>query len=113
LLVGTLDLRRERPLADARDVCLGDADNPVDAVRPDPDTGRGVCGDSARGGHERIRPVVEVEQRALAALEQHVAPFVQGAVDEQRGIRDEGPQARGVRLVALGELVRARAGSTP
>ena len=42
LLVGPLDLRRERPFADARDVRLRDADDRVDPVRADADAGRRV-----------------------------------------------------------------------
>src|SRR5205823_13766678 len=48
LLRGTLDLGRERALADARDVRLGDADDGVDARRADPDPGRRAAGDGWR-----------------------------------------------------------------
>ena len=44
------------------------------------------AGDRVRRRDERIRAVVEIEQRPLRALEQNVAPFVQRAVDEQRRV---------------------------
>src|SRR5207302_3603081 len=40
VLSGPLDLRRERPFADARNVCLRDADHAVDATGADADSGR-------------------------------------------------------------------------
>src|SRR5581483_2986860 len=92
VVVGALDLGRERPFADARHVGLRDADDGVDARRADPDPRRGRTGDGVRGGHERIRPVVEVEERPLRALEEDVLPRVQGAVDEERGVGDVRPQ---------------------
>src|SRR5207253_8619868 len=39
------------------------------------------------------RAVVEVEQRALTALEQDVAAFLERSVDEQRGVGDVGAQS--------------------
>ena len=44
--------------------------------------------DRVRRGDERIRAVVEVEQRRLRALEQHVLAVVERAVDEQRDVAD-------------------------
>src|SRR2546430_8279648 len=38
LLAGSLDLRRERAFADARDVGLRDADDAIDTPRPDADS---------------------------------------------------------------------------
>ena len=43
LLVRALDLRRERALADARDVGLRDADHAVDPARADPDADGGAA----------------------------------------------------------------------
>src|SRR6185369_6677903 len=64
-------LGRERSFADARGVGLRDPDDAVDLPRRE----AGARGDPvrprARGGHERIGPRVEVEQRALRALEDH------------------------------------------
>ena len=68
-----LDLARERPLSDARDVRLRDAEHLVDPLRPDPEAhGRARC-DRARGRDERVRAVVEIEQRPLGTLEEHAA----------------------------------------
>ena len=79
LLVGALDLGRERALADARHVGLRDADDLVDPRRPDADArGRGGR-DRVGRGDERIGAVVEVEQRPLRALEQDALPLAQGA----------------------------------
>ena len=105
LLVGAFDLGRERPRADARDVRLRDADDLVDSRRADPDTGRRSPGDRGRRRDERVRPVVEVEKRRVRALEQHGLAVAERAVDEQRRVRDVGPQPLCVVLVAGGELL--------
>ena len=67
-------LGRERAGADAGRVGLEDADHPVDLRRAD----AGARARAARGrvgrGDERIGAVVDVEQRALAALEQTTLP---------------------------------------
>ena len=67
-----VQLGRIRPGPDPRRVRLHDADDLVDLERPDPAAGAGAAGDRVRRGHVRIAAVVEVEQRALGALEQHV-----------------------------------------
>src|SRR6185312_16822039 len=61
---------RERAVADARGVGLADAEHVIDAVRPEAGAGRRLRGDRVRGGDVRISTVVDVEQRALRALEQ-------------------------------------------
>jgi hypothetical protein len=58
-----------------------------------------------RRGDERIRAVVEVEQRPLRALEQDEAPVAQGAVDEQRRVDDIRPQPLREPLVARRQLL--------
>ena len=73
LLVRPLDLGRERTRADARDVGLRDADHGVDPRRPDPDPRAAPPASVGRGGDERIRAVVDVEQRPVRALEEDVA----------------------------------------
>ena len=65
-------LGRERPGADPGDVGLGDADDPVDVAGPDAGAGARAAGHRVRRGDERIGAVVEVEERGLRALEQHV-----------------------------------------
>ena len=42
--------------------------------------------DRVRGGHERIRAVVDVQQRALGALEEHVGVGVEHVPGEPRGV---------------------------
>ena len=104
-LVVALDLGREGPLPDASDVRLRHADHAVDTRRADPCAGRGGAGGRARRGDERVGAVVEVEERPLGALEEHAATVAEGAVDEERRIRDVRAEARGERLHPVGELL--------
>ena len=83
LLRRPVDLARERPLADAGHVGLGDSEDLVDPLRPEAEADRSPGGDRARGRDEGIRAVVEVEQRPLGALEEDAPPVAQGAIDEQ------------------------------
>src|ERR671923_559951 len=100
LLEWRRDLARERPLADPGHVRLRDAEDAVDARRADADAGGGGRRDRVRGGDERIRAVVEVEQRRLRALEEDVPAVAERAVDEQRDVADERPQPLRVALIA-------------
>ena len=77
--------------------------------RADADAGRGARGDRVRGGDERIGAVVEVEQRRLRALEEHVLAGGERLVDEQRGVADDRAQPLGVALVARRDLVEVEA----
>ena len=79
LLGFAFDLARERALAHARHVRLGDADDLVDPIRTDPEADRRAGGDRAGRGDERVGAVVEVEQRPLGALEQDASTGVQRA----------------------------------
>ena len=56
--------------------------------------------------------MVEVEQGGLRALAEHGLPVAQGPVDEQRGIRDVGPQSLGVALGLLGDRLELERRST-
>ena len=56
-------------------------------------------------GHEGIGAEVDVQQRALGALEQHVLVLVEGRVDEQAGVADEGLEAFAVAEQLVGDLV--------
>ena len=67
-----VELGRERSLADARRVRLGDADDRVDHRRTDARALTRARRDRRRRRHVRIRAVIEVEQAALRAFEQHV-----------------------------------------
>ncbi len=74
-----MEFRGEGPPADARGVGLGDAEHVVDGARPDARAGGRLRRHRVRRGDERIGAVVDVEQRALGALEQDalaVAPRV-------------------------------------
>ena len=53
--------------------------------------------------------MVEVEQRRLRALEQHVLAVAQRLVDEQRSVADDGAQPLGVALEPGRDLVEAEA----
>ena len=110
VVVGSLDLRREGAFADAGDVRLRDAHHAVDLVRTDADACCSVCGDGARRGDERIRAVVDVEERALAALEEHGLSFLQCPVDEQRCIRNVGPDPLRVLLEPPRDLAELECG---
>ncbi len=96
LLGFAFDLTRERALAHACHVRLGDADDLVDPIRTDPEADRRAGGDRAGRGDERVGPVVEVEQRPLGALEQDASTGVQRLVDEERRVRHVGSQSVGV-----------------
>ena len=112
LLVGPDDLRRERPLADARDVRLGDSDHAVDAGRADADPGGGRAGDRVRGRHEGIRAVVEVEQRRLGTLEEHRLAALERVLHEQGRVRDVRAKPLRVALDLLCDLSRS-SGAAP
>ena len=105
LLCLALDLGRERAFADAGHVGLRDTEDLVDAVRPDAEADRRPGGDRARRGDERVRAVVEVEQRSLRPLEQHVVAVAERAIDEQRGVGDVRAQPLRVALVGVRDLL--------
>ena len=72
----------ERPGPDPGDVGLGDADHPVDVAGPDPGARAGAAGHRVGRGHVGIGAVVEVEERGLGALEQHVLPGLERLVHQ-------------------------------
>ena len=82
-------------------------------VGPMPTPVAAAPGDRVRRGDEGIRPVVEVEQRPLGALEEHALAVAERPVDEERRVRDVRPQPRGELLHPVGELLDASSGSTP
>src|SRR5262249_61082201 len=63
-------LGREGAFAHPRGVGFADAEHVADRRRPQSRAGRGLGGNRVGGGHERIRAVVDIEQRALRAFEQ-------------------------------------------
>ena len=62
-------------------------------VGPTPGTGAGAARGRVGGGDEGIRAVVDVEQRALAALEEDDLALVDGVVEDQRGVGDVRPRS--------------------
>ena len=96
---GVVQLRRERPGADARGVGLGDAQHIVQRGGPQPGTRRRLPRRGVRGGDERIGAMVHVQHHPLGALEQH--PFAgpanlgqraPGGVGERQDGRRDGEQ---------------------
>src|SRR5207249_4948062 len=81
-------------LADARRVRLGDADDRVDLRRPDARALTRARRDRRRRRHVRIRAVIEIEQAALRAFEQHV-------LARRDRVRDVTPGIAGVAAQAL------------
>jgi hypothetical protein len=67
-------LGRKRTGADARGVGLDDAEHLVEGAAAPSRCRRRTARGGGRGGHERIGAEIDVEHRALRALEQHVAP---------------------------------------
>ena len=96
-----VELRRERSRAHPCDVGLHDAHHPVDPLGADAGAREGAAGDRVRGGHERVRAVVEVEQHALRALEHHVLAVAQGPVEQRSRVDDLGLDPVGERHVLL------------
>ena len=113
LLVRPLDLARERPLADPRHVRLRDADDLVDPVRPDPEADGRPGRDRAGRRDERVRAVVEVEQRPLRALEEHALARLQGPMHEQRRVGDVRRAAARACRVRVGDTSSRSNGSRP
>ena len=68
---------------------------------PTPAPTHAAPGDRVRRGDERIRAVVDVEQRALRALEQDDAVVVERAVGQRRRVGDELLQAMAEREVLV------------
>ena len=92
-----VELGRERAGAHARGVGLGDPPDLVDRARPDAGAHARRARHGVRRGDERIGAVVDVEHRALGALEDHELAPVERAPGDRRGVRD-------VRLEPVAEL---------
>jgi hypothetical protein len=78
----------ERARTDTGHVGLGDADDPRDVSGADTGAGARAAGNRIRRGHERIRAVIEIEERRLRAFEEHVLSRVEGLVDKPDRVRD-------------------------
>ena len=71
-----------------RDVGLGDADDAVDVAGPDARADTRAAGDGVRRRDERIRAVVEIEERGLRPFQQHVLPSGKCLVNERDAVGD-------------------------
>ena len=101
-----VELGRERASTDARAVGLRDAPHLVDRRRSDACAGARCAGDRVRGGHEGIGAVVDVEQRALRALEDHQLAAVEALPRDRGRVGDVGREPVAVGHVVLGHLVQ-------
>src|ERR1700722_17989398 len=102
----SVNLSWERSLADTRDISLGDADDRADARGADASPSDCTAGRRAGAGDERIRAVVDIEQRALRAFEHHILAVVECVVEKVRGIGDEGGDLLSGASVILIHLAR-------
>src|SRR4029077_12950255 len=82
------DLAGERAFADTRHVRLRHAENLLDALRSDAEADSRTGRDRARGRDERIRPVIEIEERPLCAFEEHALAVTERTIDEERRVGD-------------------------
>ena len=98
------ELGRERARADARGVGLGEAQHVADRARPHAGAGRRLRRHRVGRGDERIGAVVDVEQRALRALEQDALARAALAVEQRPHVVDVGQDLRR----DLGELAHQR-----
>lgn len=76
------------PAAHARGVRLEDADHAADLRRAHARARAGAARGRVGGGDEGVRAVVDVQQRALAALEEDDLVVVDGPVEDQGGVGD-------------------------
>ena len=74
-------------------------------VGPTPVPVQAAAGDGVAAGDERVGAEVDVEQRALGALEERVLVLVEGVVDQQARVADVGLEALGVAEQLVGHLV--------
>ena len=88
---------RERPFAHARRVGLGDAEHGVHRARADAEARARAADGRVRRGDVRVGPVVEIEHRALGALEQDRAPLRHRPGQRDRHVADPRPQPRAER----------------
>src|SRR6185437_3528973 len=85
-----VDLGGKRAFADAGDVGLGDADYGADGGGTDAGADRRSTGGGRGTGDEGVGAVVDIEQRALGALEHHLVAGLDGVIQQHGGIGDEG-----------------------
>ena len=78
--------RGERAAANARGVCLGNAEDVADFRGRNAHASGGAARGGAGGGDERIGAVVDVEHGALGAFEQDGFAFIERAIGEFGGV---------------------------
>ena len=98
-------LGRERAGADAGGVRLEDPDHPGDPGGADARADRGAACRRVRAGHVGVGAVVDVEQRALAALEQDRLAALERLVEQQAGVGDPVGEAAPVLQHRVDDLV--------
>ena len=98
-------LSGERAAADARHVRLLDTEHAVDVHRAHARARRRAARAARRGSHIGVGAVVDVEQRALRALEQHRLALAQRAVEHVRSFSHVGLQDARVRQVLLADFL--------
>jgi hypothetical protein len=104
-LVLALDhLGRERAFADARRVGADYAEDAAYALRREPEPGGDAARGRARRCDERVRAVVNVEQRGLRALDEDAAALAHGGVEVCGGVCDEGLKALDERRYLVEDL---------
>ena len=105
-----VELRRERARADTRGVGLHHAPDRVDVLGANPCADARGTRHGVRRRDERIGAVVDVEERALGALEDHQAIAVERLPDDLRGVRDVLLEPVAERAVLLGHGMQVERG---
>ena len=90
------ELARKRSRADARRIALADAEHRVEVARPDAGAAEDRARDAIRRGHVRVGAVIDIEHRAVGALEQHALAGVDRLAHERARVAQirEQPAAR-------------------
>ena len=104
-VLGVRQLSGERTAADAGDVGLLDAQHAVDVDRAHTRARSGAAGAAGRGRDVGVRAMVDVEQRALRALEQDGLALAHGIVQHLAGLGHIRLEDAGVRQVLLADLL--------
>ncbi len=82
-------LGRERTGTHARGVCLGDTENVIQIQRTEARTGGSAAGSGAGAGNVGIGAMVDVQQRALRALEHDAGTLLAQLVQAGGDIGDQ------------------------
>ena len=96
-----VQFRRQRTLADAGGVGLGDAEHAVNRLRRNAQAGARAADRGIRRCHVRIGPVIDVEHRALRALDQDAPAGAGRLVERDRHVAGPAahPVAKGEQLI--------------